>query len=185
MPELIALVRHNPGKLSYGTPGIGSLGHLLMAQFEQLHQLELVHVPYRSSAALLVDALGGQLQVVGDNLMSALPYLRTGRLRALAVLAARRVALLPDVPTYAELGFGEIGKPAWFGLVAPALTPAAVIERINDAVHAVMRQPEVLATLALSGSEPAAGTPDDFARAMRATLEAFRAVVAARNIKLE
>jgi tripartite-type tricarboxylate transporter receptor subunit TctC len=185
MPELIALIRHNPGKLSYGTPGIGSLGHLLMAQFEQLHQLELVHVPYRSGAALLTDALSGQLQIVGDNLLSALPYLRAGRLRALAVLAPHRVALLPDVPTYAELGYGEIGKPAWFGLVAPALTPPAVIERINGAVRAVMKQPEVLATLAQSNSEPAAGTPEEFARAIRTTLEAFRAVVAERDIKLE
>ena len=183
MQELIALARHNPGKLAYGTPGVGSLGHLLVAQFEQLHQLELLHVPYSRVSALLADALGGQLQLVVDNLMSALPHLRAGKLRPLALMATRRVPLLPEVPTCAELGFGEFGAPAWFGLVAPAQTPGAVVQRLNDAVHAVLRQPEVAAALAPSGSEPAPGTPADFTRAMQATLQAFRAVVAARGIR--
>ena len=183
MPELIALVRSQPGRVSYGTPGVGSLGHLLMAQFEALHGLELLHVPYRGGGASLADAIAGQLQVIGDNLPSALPHIRAGRLRALGVMADRRVPSLPDVPTYAELGMGEIGKPAWFGLVAPAGTPAPVIERLNDAVRAVMQEPEVVSALALSGSEPASGTPDEFARAIGATLQAFRAVVVARGIK--
>ncbi len=185
MAGLIAFVRDHPGKLAYGTPGIGSLGHLLMAQFERRHRLELVHVPYRSGAALLADALAGHLQVVGDNLPSALPHLRDGALRPLAVLARQRVAALSDVPTYAELGFGEIGRPAWFGLVAPAGTPALVIERINRALHAVLRQPEVVRALAPSGSEPTPGTPDEFAGAMRTTLAEFQAVVSARRISLD
>lgn len=185
MAELIAFVRDNPRQLAYGTPGVGSLGHLLMAQFERLHRLELVHVPYRSGAALLADVLAGHLQVVGDSLPSALPHLRDGGLRALAVLARRRVAALADVPTYAELGFGEIGKPAWFGLVAPAGTPAAVIERINQALRTVLRQPEVTRVLAPSGSETAPGTPEEFADAMRATLAEFRTVVSASRITLD
>jgi tripartite-type tricarboxylate transporter receptor subunit TctC len=183
MSELIALARANPGKLSYGTPGVGSLGHLLMARFEQRHHIELVHVPYRGAGELLVDALAGQLQVIGDNLPSALPHVRAGKLRPLAVMAARRVALLPDVPTYAELGFGDIGRPAWFGLVAPASTPPDITQRLNDAVRAVMQEPGVKAVLAQSGSEPAAGAPEAFAQAMRTTLEEFRAVVAARDIR--
>jgi tripartite-type tricarboxylate transporter receptor subunit TctC len=183
LPELVALARHNPGKLAYGTPGVGSLGHLLMLRFEQRHGIELVHVPYRGAGELLVDALAGQLQVIGDNLPSALPHLRSGRLRPLAVMATHRVPVLPGVPTYAELGFPEIGKPAWFGLVAPAATPPDVTQRLNDAVRAAMRQPELTAALAQTGSEPAAGTSDEFALAMRTTLEELRAVVAASHLR--
>jgi tripartite-type tricarboxylate transporter receptor subunit TctC len=185
MSELIALARINPGKLSYGTPGVGSLGHLLMMRFEEAHQVELVHVPYRGAGELLADALGGQLQVVGDNLPSALPHVRAGKLRPLAVMASRRVPLLPHVPTFAELGYGAIGKPAWLGLVAPASTPLDVAQRLNDAVRTVMKQPDVTAVLAQSGSEPAAAAADDFALAMRTTLEEFRAVIAARNLRPE
>ncbi|HEX6705665.1 MAG TPA: tripartite tricarboxylate transporter substrate binding protein [Albitalea sp.] len=183
--ELIALARYNPGKLSYGTPGVGSLGHLQMARFEQLHQVELTHVPYRSAGELLTDALEGRLQVMVDHLPSALPHVRTGKLRALAVTAPRRVPLLPAVATYAELGFGESARPAWFGLVAPASTPPEVALRLNEAVREVMQQPEVMAVLAQSGSERATGSPEEFTLAMRTTLEEFRAVVAARNIRPE
>jgi tripartite-type tricarboxylate transporter receptor subunit TctC len=182
MPELLALARRRPGSLAYGTPGVGSLAHLLMAQFEARHGIELLHVPYRSATAWLADALAGRVQVIGVHLPSALPHLRAGRLHALGVMARGRVSLLPDVPSFVELGMAEIGKPAWFGLVAPAATPAPVIERLNDAVRRVMHEPDVIATLAQSGSEPAPGTPDDFARTIGATLQAFRATVAARGI---
>lgn len=184
VPELIALARGRPRGLSYGTPGVGSLGHLLMAQIEARYGLELLHVPYKSGAAALVDAIGGRLQLVGDTLPSALPHIRAGRLNAVGVMAEARVPQLPDVPTFAELGMGEIGKPAWFGLVAPAGTPAPVITRLNDAVRSVMQEPEVLTALAQSGSVPATGTPDAFAREISATLQSYRAVVA-RGIKPE
>jgi tripartite-type tricarboxylate transporter receptor subunit TctC len=182
MPELIALARSRPGGLCYGTPGIGSLGHLLMVRFEARHRIDLLHVPYRGGTALLADALAGRLQVIGDHLPSALPHLLAGRLHPLGVMAGERVPLLSDVPSFAELGMGEIGRPAWFGLVAPAATPAAVVERLNDVVHRVMREPGVVSALARTGSKPAPGTPDEFARAIGATLQAFRDLAAAHGI---
>lgn len=185
MAELIDLARTRPRTLSYGTPGIGSLGHLLIAQMEATYGLELMHVPYRSGAAALVDVVGGRLQLVGDSLPSALPRIQAGQLNALGVMAERRVQVLPEVPTFAEVGMGEIGKPAWFGLVAPAGTPSSVILRLNDTVRSVMHAPEVSTALAQSGSVAATGTPEAFARAIGTTLETYRAVVAARGIKPE
>jgi len=183
MPELIELARSRPRELSYGTPGIGSLGHLLIAQMEATYGLELLHVPYKSGAAALVDAVGGRLQVIGDSLPSALQPIRAGRLKAIGVMAERRVPMLPDVPTFGEVGMGEIGKPAWFGLVAPAGTPAPLVIKLNDAVRAVMHDPEVSTALAQVGGEAAVGTPEAFAQVIRATLETYRAVVEKRGIK--
>lgn len=185
MAELIAFARTRPRALSYGTPGIGSLGHLLIAQMEAAYGLELMHVPYKSGAAALVDAVAGRLHLVGESLPSALPPIRAGQLNALGVMAEGRVQVLPEVPTFAEVGMGEIGKPPWFGLVAPAGTPPPIIDRLNGAVRSVMHTPEVSAALARSGSAAATGTPEAFARAIRATLESYREVVAARGIKPE
>lgn len=183
--ELITLVRANPRRFSYGTPGVGSLGHLMMARFERRHGLELVHVPYRSYLALVADILGGHLQIAGDNLPPALPHLKAGRLRPLAMLADRRVEALPDVPTYAELGFGDIGQPAWFGLVAPAGTPAALVDRVNDAVGRVLGQADVRHALEPSGGELTPGAPEDLSRVIRSTLATFRTEVAALGIQAD
>jgi len=185
MQEFIALAKSNPGKLSYGSPGIGSLGHLLMAQFEDFNKVDLLHVPYKGSGQALNDVLAGQIQVIGDNLPSALPHIQAGKLRALGVQANKRVPSLPDVPTYAEMGMGEIGKPAWFGIVAPANTPAPIVAKLNDAIRVALKDPAVVAKLAQSGSEPVGSSPEEFTRAMRETMESFRAVVKARNIKID
>ncbi len=185
MEELLALARRKPRELSYGTPGIGSLGHLLIAQIEARFGLELLHVPYKSGAAALADASAGRLHIVGDTLPAALPLIREGRLKAIAVMAGQRLPLLPEVPTFAELDMAEIGQAAWFGLVAPAGTPAAVIARLSAAVGVAMHQPEMAAALARSGGMPASGTPEDFAQAISTTLQAYRTVVAVRGIRPE
>ena len=178
LPELIEHVRARPRRLAYGSPGVGSLGHLLVAQIEQRFRIELLHVPYGSGAAALSDAIAGRLQVVLEGVPAALAHLRSGRLNALAVMSRHRVAVLPDVPTYGELGLADIGRPPWIGLVAPAGTDTAVIERINVAVHAALMDRGVRAALAASGTEPAPSTPQALATEMHSTLDAFRAVVA-------
>jgi tripartite-type tricarboxylate transporter receptor subunit TctC len=185
MEDLLALARRRPRELSYGTPGVGSLGHLLIAQVEARYGLEMVHVPYKSGAAALADASTGRLHIVGDTLPAALPLIRDGRLRAIAVMAEQRLPLLPEVPTFAELDMAEIGEAAWFGLVAPAGTPGSVIARLTDAVGLAMHQPEMAAALDRSGGMPATGTPEAFAQAISTTLQAYRAVVAARGIRPE
>src|SRR4051812_15364050 len=117
MRSFLEFARKNPGKLNYGTPGVGSLGHLIGETLKYAAKVDLVHVPYRGAGPALNDALGGQIQVLFDNLPSSLPHIQAGKLRALAVASERRVPVLPDIPTYAELGLEAVNDPSWFGLI--------------------------------------------------------------------
>eukprot|EP01136_Pigoraptor_vietnamica_P016438 Opistho-1_new@4872 len=127
MQEFIVLAQAQPGRLSFASPGVGSLGHVNIELFMALADIELLHVPYRGAAQAANDALSGVVDAMTDNLPSTLPHIQAGRLRALAVLAAQRSPLLPEVPTYRELGFAEMSEGGWFGLVAPAGTPPTVL----------------------------------------------------------
>src|SRR5438876_7804629 len=132
MAEFIDYARKNPGKLNFGTPGIGSLGHLLGETFKYSAKVNLTHVPYRGAGPALNDTLAGQVQVLFDNLPSSLPHIQSGKLRALAVAWDKRLAALPEVPTYAELGLPLVNDPSWFGLVAPARLPQPVLMRVHE-----------------------------------------------------
>ena len=118
--QFVDYARRNPGKLNYGTPGVGSLGHLIGETFKYSAKVDLTHVPYRGAGPALNDALAGQVQVLFDNLPSSLPHIQSGKLRALAVASEKRVPALPDIPTYAEAGYPVVNDPSWFGLIAPA-----------------------------------------------------------------
>src|SRR5690606_23914695 len=135
MEEFLDLAKQEPGKYSFASPGVASLGHANIENFMMLSGIELLHVPYRGAGPALNDAIAGQVDAITDNLSSTLPHLQEGRLRPLAVLGAERSKVLPDVPTYAELGFPEMGTGGWFGLVAPAGTPQSIVERLNQAVQ--------------------------------------------------
>src|SRR5204863_4895418 len=140
MAEFIEYARTNPGKLNYGTPGVGSLGHLIGETFKYSAKVNLTHVPYRGAGPALNDALGGQVQVLFDNLPSSLPHIHAGKLRALAVAAEKRVASLPDVPTFAETGQPLVNDPSWFGLIGPAKLPADITARLHGALVATLKQ---------------------------------------------
>jgi len=185
MKEFIALAKAHPRKYSFASPGVGSLGHADIAGFMMLADIELLHVPYRGAGPALADTLAGQVDAIIDNLPSALPHLRSGRLRPLAVLGAQRSPLLPDVPTYAELGFPGMGAGGWFGLVAPAGTPPAIVARLNQAVHQAMQSAEFRKKAEDAGGTLVPTTPEEFARQIDQTLARYARVAKAANIQAQ
>ena len=183
--ELIALAKAEPGKLSYASAGNGSVSHLMGEQFKLATGTEIVHVPYRGVGPALNDAVGGQVQVMYDNLPSSLALIQAGKLRALAVSSPKRLEALPDVPTFAELKLDDLDWMAFFGIVAPAGTPAAAVERLNAAVKQVLAMPDVREKLAGQQALLIGNTPAEFSAQIARELERFRRAVAAANIKVE
>ena len=185
MAEFIDYARRNPGKLNYGTPGVGSLGHLIGETFKYSAKVELAHVPYRGAGPALNDALAGQVQVLFDNLPSSLPHIQSGKLRALAVAAEKRVAALPDVPTFAEAGHPLVNDPSWFGLVAPARLPPDVAARVHAALVATLRQPEVVKRLEAAAANPVGNSPQAFHKIVSDALDNTRKVAREANLRFE
>jgi tripartite-type tricarboxylate transporter receptor subunit TctC len=178
-------LRARPGALSYGSAGNGNVTHLAAFLLLRSQGLEAVHVGYRGSAPALVDAAAGQVQFLTDTVNSALPLIREGRLRALAVTSPLRLAPLPDVPTIAETlipGF-EVG--AWQGIMVPARTPAAIIAALNAAALAALADAEVRAKLAEQGTEPLGTTPDEYGRILREETARWGRVIAESGVRLE
>lgn len=185
MKEFINRARSAPGTLSYATPGTGSLGHANMAHLAALAQIELLHVPYKGSGQALNDALAGQVNAITDNLPSALPHIKSGKLRALVVLAEKRSPSLPDVPTYTELGYPQMGGGGWFGVVAPAGTPASVVARLNAAIHKAMKHPEFVQKMEESGATPIPGTPAEFARSIEQAVSRYDRIAKMAKIQAD
>jgi tripartite-type tricarboxylate transporter receptor subunit TctC len=152
--ELIALAKREPGRLAFGSSGIGTTNHLAGELLKSLAGLDIVHVPYRGAAPAMTDLIGGRLQLYFDNMPGVLPQIRDGRVRALAVCGARRAAQLPDVPTMAEAGLPGFVVSSWFGMAAPAATPEALVARINAAVLAALGTAALRERLATAGAEP-------------------------------
>jgi tripartite-type tricarboxylate transporter receptor subunit TctC len=179
--ELVALAKAEPGKLTYGSAGNGSVSHLMGEQFKLATGTDIIHVPYRGVGPALNDAVGGQIQVMFDNLPTSLPLIQDGKLRALAVSSPKRLAVLPDVPTFAELGLSDLDWMAFFGLIAPAKTPKPVIDRLNAALGNALANPQVRDTLARQQAQPEPGPPGDFAALIyQQFVRMKRAVVAAK-----
>jgi len=161
--EFIAYAKARPGKLFFASPGSGTGIHLSGELFKIMAGVDLVHAPYRGSAPALADLMAGEVQVMFDNMPSALPLARSGRLRALAVTTATRSSALPDVPTLAESGLPGYETSAWFGILVPAATPPEIVATLGRAFDFVMRLPEVKQRLAELGAEPTPDTPAEFA----------------------
>jgi len=185
MAEFIEYARRNPGKLNYGTPGVGSLGHLIGETFKYSAKVNLTHVPYRGAGPALNDALGGQVQVLFDNLPSSLPHIQAGKLRALAVASEKRVASLPDVPTFAETGQPLVNDPSWFGLIGPAKLAPQIVSRLHGALVATLKQPDALKRLEAAESVPVGNSPEAFRKVVAAALDNTRKVVREANLKFE
>jgi tripartite-type tricarboxylate transporter receptor subunit TctC len=183
--ELVAYAKQHPGKLNFGTPGVGSLGHLIGETFKYSAKIDMTHVPYRGAGPALNDALAGQVQVLFDNLPSSLPHLQAGKLRALAVAAEKRIANLPDVPTFAETGHPLVNDPSWFGLIGPAHLPADVVSRVHAALAATLKQPEVLKRLDAAASTPVGNSPEAFRKVVADALANTRKVVREANLKFD
>ena len=153
--------------------------------FKMSSKTELLHVPYKGVGPALNDALAGQVQILFDNLPSSLPFIEGGKLRALAVAAPKRVAALPNVPTFAELGLPEVNDAAWFGLIAPAKLPADIQAKLNAAAIKVLAMPEVKAKLEKLGATPVGDTPQHFAQQITADVAKNKKVAAAAKISLD
>jgi tripartite-type tricarboxylate transporter receptor subunit TctC len=165
--ELIAFAKANRGKVNFGSSGSGSSIHLSGELFNALARVDMVHVPYKGSAPAVSDLLGGQIDIMFDNLPSAIQHVRAGKLRPLAVTTAKRSPELPDVPTIAEAGVPGYEATSWFGMFAPAATPAPVVAKLNAALVKVLADPEVKKKLAEQGAEPYSEKPEQFAEFIR------------------
>ena len=184
MAEFIALVRSQPGKLVYASPGYGSVGHLLGEQFKLATGTNILHVPYRGMGPALSDAISGQVQVVYDNLPTSLELVKAGKLRGLGLSGDKRVAALPDVPTFGELGLNDINWMAFFGLIAPKDTPAPIVKRLNDALLRVLATPEIRDKLAAQQAIVVGNSPDAFKAEIIRELARMKRAVAAAKIEL-
>ena len=161
--ELIAYAKQHPGKLNYASTGVGVAAHLSGELFKAMAGVDLVHVPYKGAQPALTDVLAGQCQVMFATSTSVLPFIKAGRLRALAVTTAQRSASLPDLPTVAEAGVPGFESITWHGVVVPAHTPPSVVERLNGAINAALAQPDLRERLQSLGAEVAGGSAQDFA----------------------
>ncbi len=185
LAELIALAKAKPGSLTYASSGVGTIIHLSGELLRTMAGIDIVHVPYKGTALALPDLLSGQVTMVFDNLVSALPNLRAGKVRALALTVDKRSPLLPDVPTMTEAGLPGYQSDAYFGLFAPAGTPRAVLVRLNTELNRVLKLPDIVEGLARQGIEPVGGSPEQFARVVAADTAKWTKVIRDAQVRIE
>jgi tripartite-type tricarboxylate transporter receptor subunit TctC len=185
LADLIRLAQAQPGKLSYASAGTGTTLHISCELFRSMAKVDIVHVPYKGSSPAVADVIGGQVPVMCDSVTSALPHIRAGRLRALAITSTRRSGTLPTVPTVAEAALPGYEMNPWFGVFAPAGTPAAIVEQVNAQVNKLLASPDLKARLADIGAEPMSGTPEQFAAMVRDDVDKWGRLVRAAGISAE
>ena len=183
--ELIAYAKANPGKLNFASSGNGTSIHLSGELFKTMADVQIMHVPYKGSSPALQDLVGGQVQIMFDNLPSSLALIKAGKLKALAVTSLARAAALPDVPTLAESGLPGFEASSWFGLLAPAGTPQPVIAKLNADVAKWLASPEAREKLLAQGAIAAGGTPEDFAKHIAAETAKWQKVVKDSGAKID
>ena len=182
VPELIAYAKANPGKLSIASAGTGTPAHIAGELFKQMTGIDMVHVPYRGAALALTDLIGGQVQVMIDNMAASLEHIRAGRLRALAVTTATRLETLPDLPTVGEFVPG-FEASSMNGLGAPKHTPAEIVDKLNKEINAALADPKIKARIADLGLTPLVGSPADLEKLIADETEKWGKVIRAANIK--
>ena len=183
--ELIALATRRPGEISYASAGNASLAHLAGEWFSSLAGIKLNHVPYKSSALAVLDLLSGRIDLQFGSIAPTLPHIRNGRLRALATTGARRLSVLPEVPTIIESGVRGYEVSLWFGILAPAATSPAIVARLNREINALLALADMKEALIAQGLEPEGGTPEAFAARIRDEIAKWRKVVKAAGVHAE
>jgi tripartite-type tricarboxylate transporter receptor subunit TctC len=183
--EFLVYLKANPDKLSYASTGNGTISQMWAELFKTTTGTAMVHVPYKGAGPALTGILGGQVMVYFDQVASAMPHIHSGKLRALAVSWPTRLEPLPGVPTYAEVGFAQNNDPSWFGLVAPAGTPAALIDRVREAAARALTEPAIRERLAGLGLFPAATTPVQFGETIRREIEKMQGLAKQTGISIE
>ena len=175
--ELIALAKDKPGSINFASSGNGTSIHLSGELFKLLAGVQIAHVPYKGSAPALTDLIGGQVQIMFDNLPSALPHIKGGKLRALAVTSSKRAPALPDLPTIAESGVAGFEASSWFGILAPAATPRDIVQRINAEANKALHAPDMREKLLAQGAEAVGNSPEFFADYIRSETVKWAKVV--------
>jgi len=185
LKEFVAYLRSNPGRLSYGSAGAGSLTHLTMELFKQQVDTFMVHIPYRGIAPAFTDLMGGQTQAMFPGLAAALPHIRSGRVRPLAVTGLKRHPQLKDTPTLEESGFKGFDAMQWYGVVGPAGMPAPIVKQLNDTLNSVLTAPDLREKLSVEAVEPMTMNPEQFGQYIRADIARWTQLAKARNIQLD
>jgi tripartite-type tricarboxylate transporter receptor subunit TctC len=183
--EFVAELKKNPGKYSYATSGTGGIGHLLMELYKSLTNTFVTHIPYRGAGPALNDVVAGQVPIMFDNIPSALPFIQTGKLVPIVVSAPQRLAALPNVPTFKEVGLEPVNRMAYYGILGPKGLPKDVVEKINAGVKKSVEDPAVRKRIEDTGSLVVANTPDQFAAQIKAEYEVYKQVVAKQKLKLD
>jgi tripartite-type tricarboxylate transporter receptor subunit TctC len=183
--DLIKLAKDKPGQINFASSGSGTSIHLSGELFKTMAGVDITHIPYKGSSPALTDLMGGQVQIMFDNLPSALPQIKAGKLRAIAVTSLKRAPVLPDVPTISESGLPGFEASSWFGVLAPAGTPAPIVARINAEVNKWLQSTDARERLLSQGAEAAGGSPEQFANHIRAESEKWAKVVKASGAKVD
>ncbi len=183
--DLIALANSKPGEMTFGSAGAGSPPHLAGELFQQLAKIRLVHIPYRGSAPALTDLMGGQINMYFSNILSAVPYVKAGRLRGLGVTSAKRSVVAPDTPTIAEAGLPGYEDYNWYGVLAPRGTPKAIVSKLHTDIVQVVRGKDVEDRLTRDGAEVIASTPGEFASFIRAEIQKYAQIVKQSGLRAE
>ncbi|MBL8349479.1 MAG: tripartite tricarboxylate transporter substrate binding protein BugE [Burkholderiaceae bacterium] len=181
----VAELKKNPGKYSYASSGTGGIGHLQMELYKNLSGTFVTHIPYRGAGPALNDTVAGQVPIIFDNMPSALPFIKDGRLVAIVVAAPTRLSQLPNVPTFKEVGLEPVNRMAYYGIHGPKNLPKEVVDKVYAAVKKTVELPEVRARIEGTGSLVVANTPAEFAAQTAAEFEVYKKVVAAQKLKLD
>jgi tripartite-type tricarboxylate transporter receptor subunit TctC len=183
--ELVSYGKANPDKLTFASSGAGTSIHLSGEMFKDSAGVQMTHVPYRGGALAVNDLVGGQVNLLFDNLPTSLPFVKTGRLKALAVTSAKRSPALPDVPTMMEAGIKNFESGSWFGVLAPAGTPPAIVNKVNAELQKIIARPEFVQKLHQNGAEPVAKGPAPFAQYIKEETAKWAAGVKAADVSLD
>jgi tripartite-type tricarboxylate transporter receptor subunit TctC len=185
LKQLLALAKSKPGDVSYGTSGNGSIGHLAMLLLTEMSGVKFTNVPYKGTAPAVNDVLGGHIPMMMASMISVLPQARAGKLRIIALTAARRSPALPDVPTIAEAGVPGYEATLWYGMVAPARTPEPIVKRINAELATALRSPDLVERLSTQAVEPHHTTPEQFGALIRGEVAKWGKVITATGVKAD
>jgi tripartite-type tricarboxylate transporter receptor subunit TctC len=183
--ELLALAKSKPGQLSFASSGNGSSIHLSGELFKSMAGVDMLHVPYKGSGPAVADLVGGQVNLMFDNMPSSLPHVKSGRLRAIAVTSAKRSPAAPDLPTIAESGVPGYEAVAWFGVLAPAGTPPAIVKKLNAEIIKVLKSPDVAERLSSQGAEPVSNTPEQFSAYIKSEMGKWAKVIKASGAQVD
>lgn len=181
----LAELKKNPGKHSFASSGTGGIGHLQMELFKSLTNTYVIHIPYRGAGPALADTVAGQVPIIFDNLPSALPFIRDGRLIPIVVAAPNRLTQLPNVPTFKDVGLEPVNRMAYYGILGPKNLPRDIVDRVHAAMKRTAELPDVKKRIEDTGSQLILNTPEEFARQIRAEFDVYKGVVAKQGLKLE